>query len=101
MKLRRRHHHRPVSRWPGRMLRGLRFDRNPLRRGSDRLETLLLGALIAIFAIGAPLAAHAAGGWAHAAAARQARARQTLIHRVPATVLQAAAWDPSGYGGYP
>jgi hypothetical protein len=101
MKLR-HHHGRPVGRWPGRMLRGLRFDRNPLRRRSDRVETLLLGVLIAVFAIGTPLAAHAAGGWAHAAAERQARAQQTRLHRVPATLLQAApAWDVNGAGSYP
>jgi hypothetical protein len=52
------HHRRPVSRWPGRILRGLRFDRNQLRRRSDRVETLLRGALIAVFAIGTPVAAH-------------------------------------------
>jgi len=97
---RRRHQRKPVSRWPGRLLRGLRFDRNPLRRGSDRLETLLTGALIVVFAVAAPLAGRAGASWEHAAAAREMRAQQTLIHDVPATLLQAVpAWDP-GLGGY-
>ena len=31
--------------WLARLLRGRRLDRNPLRRGSDRAETVVLGAL--------------------------------------------------------
>src|ERR1700753_1798194 len=33
--------------WLGRQVRGLRPDRNPLRRGTDRLETCLLAGLLA------------------------------------------------------
>ena len=35
--------------WLARLLRGRRLDRNPLRRGSDRAETIMLGALLAGF----------------------------------------------------
>lgn len=86
----------------GRLLRGRRFDRNPLRRGSDRAETVFLGVLLAVFAVGAPLAAHTAGGWTRTASARAAQVQRTLIHQVPATLLEAApAWDPNGIGVYP
>ena len=51
----------PSSSWLGRLLRGRRLDRNPLRRGSDRVETAIAGVLLAAFLAGAPFAAHAAG----------------------------------------
>ena len=55
--------------WLARLLRGRRLDRNPLRRGTDRAETVVFGALLAGFLAAAPFAAHAAGAWAHASAA--------------------------------
>jgi hypothetical protein len=73
----------------GRWVRGLRFDRNPLRRGSDRAETAMLGVLLAAFLAGAPFAACAAGSWIYAASAREAQAQQTTLRQVPATLLQA------------
>ncbi len=90
---------RPRSTWPCRLLRGLRLDRNPLRRGSDRAETAVLGVLLAAFLAGAPFAAHVAGSWTYAASAREAQAQQAALHRVPATLLQAAtAWGISEGG---
>jgi hypothetical protein len=81
---------RPRSTWPGRLLRGLRLDRNPLRRGSDRAETVVLGVLLAAFLASAPFAAHAAGSWTYAASAREAQVQRASVHQVPATLLQAA-----------
>jgi len=52
--------------WLGRMARGRRPDRNPLRRASDRIETAVLGLLAAAFLAAAPFAAHVAGHWASA-----------------------------------
>jgi hypothetical protein len=78
------------STWLGRLLRGRRPDRNPLRRGSDRAETAVLGVLLAAFLAGAPFAAHAAGSWTYATSAREAQAQQAALHHVPATLLQAA-----------
>ena len=89
---------KPRSTWPGRLLRGRRLDRNPLRRGSDRAETALLGVLLAVFLVGAPFAAHAAGSWTYATSAREAQAQQTALHQVPATLLQAASFGMSEYG---
>jgi hypothetical protein len=98
MKLQRR----PRSHWLGRVLRGRRLDRNPLRRRSDRVETAVLGVLLAVFLAGAPFAAHAAGSWAHALSAREAQAQRASLHRVPATLLTAAAgWTPNGGGASP
>jgi hypothetical protein len=86
----------PRSTWLGRLLRGRWLDRNPLRRGSDRAETALLGVLLAAFLAGAPFAAHAAGSWTYATSAREAQAQQAALHQVPATLLQAAT--PFGIG---
>ncbi len=61
--------------WLGRTVRGMRPDRNPLRRGTDRIETCLLAGLLAAAAAAAPLAAHAASGAAYSAAL-QARQQQ-------------------------
>jgi hypothetical protein len=46
--------------WLYRTVRGARPDRNPLRRGTDRLETYLLAGLFAAVAAGTPFAAQAA-----------------------------------------
>jgi hypothetical protein len=77
------------STWLGRLLRGWRPDRNPLRRGSDRAETAMLGVLLAAFLAVAPFAAHAAGSWTYAMSAREAQAQQAAVRQVPATLLQA------------
>ena len=93
MKLQRRTH------WLGRVLRGRRLDRNPLRRRSDRIETAVLGLLLATFLAGAPFAAHAAGNWAYATSAREAQAQRVSLHQVPATLLKAApAWNAYANG---
>jgi hypothetical protein len=85
------------STWLGRVLRGRRPDRNPLRRGSDRVETAMLGVLLAAFLAGAPFAAHAAGSWTYAASAREAQAQQAALHQVRATLLQATtSWSSEG-----
>ena len=76
--------------WLARLLRGLRLDRNPLRRGSDRAETTVLGALLAAFLAAAPFAAYAAGGWGHAWAVRDAQAQRASLHQVRATLSRTA-----------
>jgi hypothetical protein len=76
--------------WLARLLRGRRLDRNPLRRGSDRAETVVLGALLAAFLAAAPFAAHAAGSWAHASAVRDAQAQRASLRQVTATLVRAA-----------
>src|SRR5204862_6336099 len=89
--------HGPGTGWLARLLRGLRLGRNPLRRGSDRAETIVLGALLAAFLAAAPFAAHAAGSWAHTSAARDAQAQRASLHQVAATLLRPAP-VLSGYG---
>jgi len=82
-----------------RLVRGWRPDRNPLRRRSDRVETVIVGLLFAFFLVGAPLAWHFAGSWAYPAYAREAKAERALIHQVPATLLKTApGWSASNPG---
>jgi hypothetical protein len=83
--------------WIGRILRGRRLDRNPLRRRSDRVETVIVAALFAAFLGGAPFAVHAAAAGASAASQRELRAQQANFRQVTAVLLE-AAWTPQGYG---
>ena len=83
--------------WLTLMLRGRRLDRNPLRRGTDRAETIVLGALLAAFLATAPFAAHAAGTWGYNSAARQAQAQRATLVLATATLLRASP-VLSGYG---
>ena len=83
--------------WLARLLRGRRLDRNPLRRRSDRAETIMLGALLAGFLAATPFAANAAGSWAHASAVRDAQAQRASLAQVTATLLRSAP-VLTGYG---
>ena len=94
-----RHPEHPGCTWLGRLVRGLRLDRNPLRRGSDRAETAMFGVLLAAFLVGAPFAAHVAGSWTYATSIREAHAQQAAFRQVPATLLEGAASWSIGEGG--
>jgi len=54
--------------WRKRLSRALGFDRNPLRRASDRMEAWLRAGLLIVFLTAGPIAALAAGRWTAAAA---------------------------------
>ncbi|MGH3251259.1 MAG: Rv1733c family protein [Trebonia sp.] len=83
----------------GRLVRRWRLDRNPLRRASDRAETVLLTALVLAFLISAPQAALASGAWAHAAAQRAEQAQTASRALVTATVLTVpVASETGGWG---
>jgi hypothetical protein len=78
----------------GRFVRGRRPDRNPLRRGSDRVETAVLALLVIAFLAAAPFATLASGSWALARAHHAQLAAQASSYQVPAVVLKLDA--PSG-----
>ena len=82
-----------------RALRGRRFDRNPLRRASDRLESVVLIALLLAFGVGAPVIAAVGGGIVHRIAERNMVTEQASRYQVTATVLTAAA--PTAFGDLP
>jgi hypothetical protein len=77
----------PALNYAGRIMRGRRFDRNPLRRVTDRIETVVVTVIVVAFLAGAPLAALVAGGWAHAAAQRAEFGQQATRREVSATLL--------------
>jgi len=81
----------------GRFVRGRRPDRNPLRRGSDRVETAVLALLAIVFLAAAPFVALASGSWALAKAHQAQIAERASSYRVPAVVLKLD--EPSG-GAY-
>jgi hypothetical protein len=81
----------PALSFAGRIVRGRGFDRNPLRRVTDRIETVVATVLVAAFLAGAPLAALAAAGWAHTAAQRAESGQQAARREVSATLLPGPA----------
>jgi hypothetical protein len=76
------------TRWL-RFIRGRRLDRNPLRRTSDRIETVILAALMTAFLAGAPFAALAGGSWAHDGARHLQQAQLAARSYVVATTIEA------------
>jgi hypothetical protein len=82
----------------GRLVRGRRPDRNPLRRASDRLETAVLALLVITFLVAAPFAALASGSWAHARAHQAQLAERASSYQVPAVVLKLDAPSGAAYG---
>jgi hypothetical protein len=83
--------------WLRRQVRGLRPDRNPLRRRIDRAEAYLLAGLFAAAAAGTPLAAQAASRAAYAGALRTQQEQLASSHQVKATLTQTAGSTMSGY----
>jgi len=70
-----------------RLARWLGFDRNPLRRGTDRIEAVLRLILLILFVAGVPAAAFAVGRSADHQALHWAQAQRAAIHQVTATLL--------------
>ena len=85
------------GRWLGRLVRGLRPDRNPLRRTSDRVESYLLAGLLVAALAGAPFAAQAASHAAYAGALRAEQAQLAARHQVRAVLTEPAGTNNSAY----
>lgn len=83
--------------WIRRQARGLLPDRNPLRRGTDRLEAYLLAGLFVAAAAGAPLAAQAASRAAYSGALRTQQEQLATIHQVKARLSERAGSSMNGY----
>src|SRR5271155_5842837 len=79
---------------PGRRLarlaRWLGFDRNPLRRGTDRIEAALRLVMMIMLTTAGPAAAVLAGQQADHMALNQAHAQQAADHLVNAVLLEQA-----------
>jgi hypothetical protein len=83
-----------VNRRPGqnlaRLARWLGFDRNPLRRGTDRVEGILRLVMIIMVVAVVPATAVAAGRWTYHYVVHQAQAQQAVEHQVTAVLLRDA-----------
>jgi hypothetical protein len=73
-----------------RLARWLGFDRNPLRRGTDRVEGALRLVMIIVVVVAMPAAAVAAGRWADHYVRHQAQVQQSADHQVVAVLLRDA-----------
>jgi hypothetical protein len=73
-----------------RLARWLGFDRNPLRRGTDRLEAALRLVMIILVVLAVPAASVAAGRWADHYALHWAQVQRAENHQVNAVLLQDA-----------
>jgi hypothetical protein len=74
-----------------RLTRWLGFDRNPLRRGSDRVEGALRLVMIILVAVAMPAAAVATGRWADHYALHRAQVQRAVNQQVTAILMQDAA----------
>ena len=83
--------------------RRIGLDRNPLRRGTDRIEAAARLAMVILLLIGVPVAAIVVGRQADHAALRQAHAQQAAEHLIGAILLQQAPANgiPDPYTSYP
>jgi hypothetical protein len=77
-----------------RCVRWLGFDRNPLRRRTDRIEAVVRLATLILLLVAVPMATFAAGRQADHVALRNAHAQQVADHEVTAVLLQQA--PPTG-----
>jgi hypothetical protein len=91
--MRSRADHRPDRRL-ARLARWLGIDRNPLRRGTDRVEAASRLVIILLMVVAVPAAAVAAGRWSDHYALHRAQAQRAADHLVTAVLLQDA--PPSG-----
>jgi hypothetical protein len=87
--MRRHEHHRP-GRCVARLARWFGFDRNPLRRGTDRIQAALRLVTVVVLVAGVPAAAVAAGQQADHLALNRAHAQQATERLVTAVLLQNA-----------
>jgi hypothetical protein len=73
-----------------RLARWLGFDRNPLRRGTDRVEAALRLVMILLVVAAVPAAAVVVGRWADHYAQYRAQAQMAVDHQVTAALLRDA-----------
>jgi hypothetical protein len=71
-------------------MRWLGFDRNPLRRRTDRIEAAIRLVAVILLMVAVPIAAVVTGRQADHEALRQANAQQAADHDVTAVLLQQA-----------
>ncbi len=86
----RSHNNHPSEGHLARLARWLGFDRNPLRRRTDRIEAVLRLVMMIVLVAVVPAAAVLAGQQADHAALNRAHAQQAADHMVNAVLLEQA-----------
>jgi hypothetical protein len=81
---------RRTDRSLARLVRWLGFERNPLRRGTDRVEAVLRLVMILLVVAAVPAAAVVVGRWADHDALHRAQAQRAVDHQVTAVLLSDA-----------
>ena len=81
---------RRTDRSLARLARWLGFERNPLRRGTDRVEAALRLVMILLVVAAVPAAAVVVGRWADHDALHRAQAQRAVDHQVTAVLLSDA-----------
>ncbi len=79
-----------TDRWLSRAARRLGFDRNPLRRGTDRVEAILRLILVIVLVAAVPAAAVTVGRRSDQVARHRAQAQRSADHLVAAVLLRKA-----------
>jgi hypothetical protein len=79
-----------MTSWLTRMLRGRRLDHNPLRRRSDRVETIVGVLLVVGFAVAAPFTVQAAAAGGYAFAQHERVTAMATRHEVTAVTQEMA-----------
>jgi hypothetical protein len=86
-----------------RILRRTGFDRNPMRRSTDRIQAILRAILLAASVIGAPIVTAGISHQVYLAGLRTGQAQANAWHRVPALVqhvtLVATPWRHPAISG--
>ncbi len=82
--------HTHKTRFLGSCARRLGVDRNPLRRGTDRVEAAVRLVIIAVLVVVVPVVAVAAGRHADHLAVHEAQAQRAADHLVTAVLLEPA-----------
>lgn len=87
--------------WQRRLARWLGYDRNPLRRTTDRVEAVLRLAIGVLIVVAIPVAVIAAGRSADHAALRETRAQAAATYSVQAVLVRQAPpiGTPDPYSG--
>lgn len=80
-----------IERRLARLARWFGFDRNPLRRGTDRIEAALRLVVMVLLVVAVPIAAVAAGRQADHLALNRVHRQQAVNHLVTAVLLRDAA----------
>lgn len=83
---------KPRVTWLGRVVRGLRPDRNALRRGTDVAEAVIKAGLLAVFLALAPVLVMTAVHLTHTATTRTMRAEHSSWRRLHAILLGTAPY---------